>query len=424
MSERVRTGRFPPLSVEVQAELAEQYGLSTLFFCPNAWALRHRFVNQDTGDMVRVRCGSWSCLYCGPRKVDMWRQLVKAAEPTLFVTLTQVGKTLKEASRVLTTVLQYLRRGSKGRGKDKVGARPAYPIQVFAVLEEHSDFENVGFHWHLLVKGVDFLPNQVVSDALRSATGGRSYITKVKRVKNNTAVGYVTKYLMKEIAREHRGMVEETQVVPVVVMDAVDGACNEQGAPYLYEVRCGKQGQVIEEREEQTIERLCKAHRIRYSKQFFPESTADLRRRLFGGREEEESEGQEQAEEGSGEVSECEEVSGQKSGDQGDGKAQQGEISGSEDGQEPQPAHRSAWVLYEAEPFIDDEQVHERRRYAALTGITLPAEENETSLEAYKRRCREALREALAALREGKRVYSRRVISIWSYQRERMRLAS
>jgi hypothetical protein len=54
-----------------------------------------------------------------------------------------------------------------------VGSRPAYPLQVFAVLEEHSDFENVGFHWHLLVKGVDFLPNQVVSDALRSATGGR-----------------------------------------------------------------------------------------------------------------------------------------------------------------------------------------------------------------------------------------------------------
>src|SRR5437667_369196 len=107
---------------------------------------------------VRAGCGSWSCLYCGPRKVDMWRQLVKEAEPTLFVTLTRVGKTLKEAARVLTTVLQYVRRGSKGRGKDKIGARPAYPIQVFAVLEEHSDVEHVGFHWHLLVKGVDFLP--------------------------------------------------------------------------------------------------------------------------------------------------------------------------------------------------------------------------------------------------------------------------
>src|SRR2546423_2793840 len=208
MSERVITGRFQPLPIEIQAELAAQQGLDTLLFCPNAWALRHRFVNTETGETVRARCGSWSCLYCGPRKVDMWRQLVKAAEPTLFITLTQVGKTLKEAARVLTTVLQYLRRGSKGRGKNHVGARLAYPIEVFAILEEHSDFENVGFHWHLLVKGVDFLPNQVVSDALRSATGGRSYITKTERVKNNRAVGYVTKYLMKEIARERRGMIE------------------------------------------------------------------------------------------------------------------------------------------------------------------------------------------------------------------------
>ncbi len=102
MSECVITGRFQPLAVEIQAELAAQHGLDTLLFCPNAWALRHRFINTETGETVRARCGSWSCLYCGPRKVDMWRQLVKAAEPTLFITLTQVGKTLKEAARVLT----------------------------------------------------------------------------------------------------------------------------------------------------------------------------------------------------------------------------------------------------------------------------------------------------------------------------------
>ncbi|HVU00069.1 MAG TPA: hypothetical protein VHE33_21400, partial [Acidobacteriaceae bacterium] len=168
-------------TLERQAAFIAEIGVETLLFCPDGWALRHRFINTRTGETVRARCGSWSCLYCGPRKVDQWRQLVKAAEPTLFITLTKVGTTLKEASRTLTTVLQYLRRGSKGRGKLHVGARPAYPIQVFAVLEEHSDFEENGFHWHLLVKGVDFIPNQVVSDALRSATGGRSYITNVKR---------------------------------------------------------------------------------------------------------------------------------------------------------------------------------------------------------------------------------------------------
>jgi len=221
--------RFKPLALGEHVELVEQCELDTLLFCPDAWALRHTFVNTQTGETVRARCGSWSCLYCGPHKVDMWRQLVKAAEPTLFVTLTQVGKTLKEAARVLTTVLQYLRRGSKGRGKSRIGARPAYPLQVFAVIEEHSDFEHVGFHWHLLVKGVDFLPNQVVSEALRSATKGHSCITNVKRIQNSTAVGYVTKYLTKEIMREYRGVEEEQRVVPIVALDAVGSSEDDRG---------------------------------------------------------------------------------------------------------------------------------------------------------------------------------------------------
>ena len=99
-----------------QAYLAEKHGVETLLFCPNPWALRHIFINQDTGEVVRARCNRWDCLYCGPRKVDQWRQLVKAAEPTLFLTLTKAGKTVEEAARALTTFLQHLRRGSKGPG--------------------------------------------------------------------------------------------------------------------------------------------------------------------------------------------------------------------------------------------------------------------------------------------------------------------
>ena len=105
MSESVITGRFEPLSIELQMELAEQHGLGTLMFCPDAWALRHRYVHRETGETVRARCGSWSCLYCGPRKVDMWRQLIREAQPTLYVVLTWVGWTGQEASRVYTTAL-------------------------------------------------------------------------------------------------------------------------------------------------------------------------------------------------------------------------------------------------------------------------------------------------------------------------------
>lgn len=405
--------RFPLPSLEKQADFVTEQGLDTLMFCPDGWALRHRFINTGSGEVVRARCGSWSCLYCGPRKVDQWRQLVKAAEPTLFVTLTKVGTTLKEASRTLTTVLQYLRRGSKGRGKARIGARPAYPIQVFAVLEEHSDFEENGFHWHLLVKGVDFLPNQVVSDALRSATDGRSYITKVKRVKNNRAVGYVTKYLTKEIMHERRGLVEEEKTVVRIVSDPVEGHVDAQGNPYLFETRYDEQGQPVREDERHVVQRLCKAHRIRYSKQFFPVSTAALRRQLFGEKQEEATD------EGTGQV-----------------QAQQ-----TEEGQEQE---RPAWVLYEVEPLEDADRDGLRKAHMTLIEKKLRgeseeeacgaeesgAEELEPDIEEYEKRVqqyrrlhREALLESVQALREGRWLYSRRIIGIWNYQRERLRLA-
>jgi len=76
--------RFPLLPLNEQANLAEKHGIDTLLFCPNPWALRHIFINQDTGEVVRARCNRWDCLYCGPRKVDQWRQLVKAAESLLL----------------------------------------------------------------------------------------------------------------------------------------------------------------------------------------------------------------------------------------------------------------------------------------------------------------------------------------------------
>jgi hypothetical protein len=449
---------FKPLPLGEHVELVEHYELDTLLFCPDAWALRHRFVNTQTGETVRARCGSWSCLYCGPRKVDMWRQLVKAAEPTLFITLTQVGKTLKEAARVLTTVLQYIRRGSNGRGKNRRGARPAYPIQVFAVLEEHSDFEHVGFHWHLLVKGVDFLPNQVVSDALSSATKGRSYITKVVRVRNNTAVGYVTKYLTKEIMREYRGIEEQQRVVPMVALDEAGGSGDGRGGVYEYKVRQDHEQQAIEVKEVQVVERLCKAHRIRYSRSFFPERTADLRRLLFGEQEEtpetqilggkealdttlpakrvhhqvpqeQDSAIQESCQlngtlslkhEGSGD----DEQDGKRAGKQAPeihamertldratsglspDQVPQGQDSTNCDEMqkdrtvatrdEVRSVRWSVWVLHESDPFSDD-------------------------IREYKRRRRRALAESLAALREGRRLYSRRVVGIWAYQRDRLR---
>lgn len=87
---------------------------------------------------------------------------------------------------------------------------------------------------------------------------------------DNTAVWYVTKYLMKEIMRERRGLVEEEKTMLRVVSDPVEGYTNEQGNPYLFKTRSDEQGQPVMEEERQIVQRLCKAHRIRYSKHFFP----------------------------------------------------------------------------------------------------------------------------------------------------------
>lgn len=349
---------FPVLPFDEQLALVQQHHLETLLFCPNPWALRHRFVNQETGEVVRARCDRWDCLYCGPRKVDQWRRLIKLAEPTLFVTLTKVGWSLEEAARMYTTVLQYLRRGSKGYGPYHVGARPAYPLESFAVLEEHSNFENVGFHWHMLAKGVDYLPKQVVSDALRSATRGRSYIVHVESVRKIHAIGYVTKYLTKDITSDKRGMREELREMIVYHTD--------------------EQGKLVQECSMETVQVMSKARRIRYTRHFFPASTADLRLRLFSG------------------LGDANEIAIDQSAipDVEDDASQAQSVDGDEDSQ---PVKQS-WVLYEHDAFSRDIQDYRDRRQAALV-------------------------ESLTDLRAGKPMYSRRVLSVWAYQRKRSHVA-
>src|SRR5579884_4134986 len=195
------TACFPLPPLDEQVSLAEKHGLETLLYCPDPWALRHVFIDQETGETVRARCNRWDCLYCGPRKVDQWRQLVKAAEPTLFITLTKAGKTVEEAARALTTFLQYLRRGSKGRGPNHVGAREAYPVEYFAVLERHSDFEENGFHWHLLVKGAMYIPHEILKESWGGKRG--SSREESKHIKRGRKPAHsISSYLVCESGRE------------------------------------------------------------------------------------------------------------------------------------------------------------------------------------------------------------------------------
>jgi hypothetical protein len=357
------TVRFPLLSLEDQADLAEKHRLETLLFCPDPWALRHVFINQNTGEIVRARCNRWDCLFCGPRKVDQWRQLVKAAEPTLFLTLTKAGKTVEEAARALTTFLQYLRRGSKGRGPNRIGAREAYPIEYYAVLERHSDFEENGFHWHLLVKGTDFIPHEILKEAWRSARHGVAYIVHVEAIRKPHVIGYVTKYLTKSLSIGEKGVCQEERDAVVVGLD--------------------EEGNIVEERQTYTVELVSKARRIRYSRHFFPEKVSELRARLFAELEQEAME-QTANEPSIGGTCACE-------GDQPD--------NGLPGEDKPKPVKRSSWSLIQCEEFTQD-------------------------FKEYKRRRRKALLEALIDIRMGQRNLSRRVINIWAYQRSQLRWAS
>ncbi len=371
-------------TLEMQADLVEDYRLETLLYCPNAWALRHLFINQATGETIRARCNRWDCLYCGPRKVDQWRQLVKAAEPTLFLTLSKAGKTVEEAARALTVFMRFLRRGSKGKGPNKLGARDSYPVEYFAVLERHRNFTEVGFHWHLLLRGVDFIPyKEVLQPAWMSATHGQAMIGHIETIRRPQAIGYVTKYLTKAVTAGEKGIRTKQhkrvtarlqaqedslhQVYEAVgkVQEGFEVAVYRYGA---YSLQHDEQGQPLMETETTTIEDVSRARRIRYSRNFFPESVADLRARLFADLEQQ----------------------AMKKAD--DGKP----LEESATDESSLQAAPSSWCLIQQAEFTSDMKEYQRRRRSALLDV-------------------------LTDMRVSQRHLSRRVINIWDYQRNQLR---
>jgi hypothetical protein len=347
------------LSIEERVQQHLEDGTYTLHICPNAWALRRRLVNEATGETARFGCGLWSCAYCGPRKVDRWRQIIAQADPKLHLVLTKAGHTVEEAARHLTTFMQALRRGSKGRGKGRKGARSAYPVEYLAVLEEHADFERNGFHWHVLISGVDHIPyKEVIRPLWTSAIKGKrteeevlkqeyglsdeevrallseegkerkkfrrlGWIKPVDKVK---AIGYVTKYLMKDIFKERKGI---RRVKRVQVVGLVRG---EQG-----ELVRDEQGHLMEDQLTMIDEVESKARRIRYSRNFFSEPTKQIWRRLLSPAE--------STQEQQGEVS--------NGGGQGDEQSEQ---------QAP-----SSWKLVEVAPPAQSLEEYQDRVMANLT---------------------------------------------------------
>jgi hypothetical protein len=129
------------------------------------------------------------------------------------------------------------------------------------------------------------------------------------------------------------------------VFDTVEGIQDDRGNTYLYRTLLDEQGQAVVERVIQTEEVVSRARRIRYTRHFFPESTAVLRARLFADLD--------------------------------------------EDVAQPE---KSCWTLYEQAPFSHD-------------------------IRAYRERRDSALADSIQELRDGKFLYSGRIVNVWAYQR-------
>jgi hypothetical protein len=117
----------------------------------------------------------------------MWRAVIELAEPERFVTFSRLAQTLARAREVLEIIIKRLR-------------RMGYRFEYFCCFERH---QNGWFHCHLLQKG-DYIPQHVLSEALRSATHGASFVCDIRACKGRVA-GYVTKYVTKQLTAEQVG---------------------------------------------------------------------------------------------------------------------------------------------------------------------------------------------------------------------------
>ena len=122
------------------------------------------------------------------------------------------------------------------------------------MLECHRNFEEIGFHWHLLIKGVAYVPHEILKEGWRSVTHGSSYIVHIEAVRRVQVIGYVTKYLIKSLSQDEKGTrkVERERTV----------------------YKRNKQGKMVKQRVLRLVDVASGARRIRYSRQFFPEKRA------------------------------------------------------------------------------------------------------------------------------------------------------
>ena len=213
-----------------------------------------------------------------------------------------------------------------------------------------------------MVKGADYIPKEYLDEAWRSATHGKNEFVWVDRVNNARAIGYVTKYLTKELTRTEKGVKEEHREAIVLKVD--------------------EDGKKVETVQTYAVEVVSQARRIRYSRHFFPMSTEELRFQLFSKLEDPDQLAKDEVVVPAEDAELPAEVDAVKEHDEWIENILETDV----------PKKRAVWSLYEAEPFTSDWKEYRSRR-------------------------RRALLESLMIVRDGQWRISGRILSVWSFQR-------
>jgi len=159
--------------------------------CPRATTLIARSQSLDTLVVIALSCKTWSCPYCGPRKMRALAVRVREAEPNKLVTLT------------INPALYENPRAAYDQSRRQVGEL-ARSLRVELGEWEHLrvlETTKKGWpHYHLVVRA-PFVAQWKLSQLWQRLSGAR--IVDIRQIKERDNVfSYVCKYLAKQTAVE------------------------------------------------------------------------------------------------------------------------------------------------------------------------------------------------------------------------------
>ena len=155
------------------------------------WTVKGISVDAKWQKFVRLNCKSWDCKYCGPRRAKRYRRSIAAwAEKhrlNRFVTLTLDPKKLKEGE----DSTKYLNR-TFAKLRSVLHRRYGKALSYIRVLEYQK---NGTAHFHLLLN--QFIDIEWLRERWQAVGGGWNVWIKLITIRR--VVGYVTKYLTKDL---------------------------------------------------------------------------------------------------------------------------------------------------------------------------------------------------------------------------------